>query len=153
MHETYYMRKGLSNITLVTEGEEKENGGRAIFKSIFQNCWNTKKAQIQEALTMTIKQNKYHIIFFKYLTYSLEKKKWWLTKKRGLWIKTRKTIEATTEFTNLTSHQRQHKPDNNVTISFFYWSIVALQCHVSFCCTIKWISYTYIHSFLDFLPI
>ena len=38
---------------------------------------------------------------------------------------------------------------------FFYWSIVALQCHVSFCCIAKWISYmyTYIPSFLDFLPI
>ena len=37
----------------------------------------------------------------------------------------------------------------------FYWSIVTLPCSVSFYCTAKWISnmYTYISSFLDFLPI
>ena len=38
---------------------------------------------------------------------------------------------------------------------FFFWSIVALQCCVSFYYIPKWISYmhTYIPSFLDFLPI
>ena len=35
----------------------------------------------------------------------------------------------------------------------FYWSIVDLQCCVSFSCTAKWINYTYIHSFLDSFPI
>ena len=37
---------------------------------------------------------------------------------------------------------------------FFNWSIVVLQCCVSFYCITKWISYryTYIISFLDFLP-
>ena len=41
-------------------------------------------------------------------------------------------------------------------ISFFknfYWSTVALQCCVNFYCTAKWISYTYIPSFLGFFPI
>ena len=35
----------------------------------------------------------------------------------------------------------------------FYWSIVDLQCCVSFRCTAKWINYTYtyIHSFFSFL--
>ena len=37
------------------------------------------------------------------------------------------------------------------TLSFihlknFYWCIVALQCYVRFCCTAKWIGYTYIYS-------
>ena len=38
---------------------------------------------------------------------------------------------------------------------YFYWSIVALQHCVTFCCTAKRIihSYTYIPTFLDFLPI
>jgi len=37
----------------------------------------------------------------------------------------------------------------------FYWSIVDLQCCISFRCTAKWISYicTYIHSFSDSFPI
>ena len=37
----------------------------------------------------------------------------------------------------------------------FYWSVVVLQCWLSFYCTAKWISYmyTYISYFLDFLPI
>ena len=37
----------------------------------------------------------------------------------------------------------------------FYWSIVTLQCYVSFYCIARWISYTetYIPSCLDFLPI
>ena len=34
----------------------------------------------------------------------------------------------------------------------FYWSIVDLQCCLSFCCIVKWTSYTYIHSLLDSFP-
>ena len=30
----------------------------------------------------------------------------------------------------------------------FYWSIVDLQCCINFCFTAKWLSYTYIYSFL-----
>ena len=37
----------------------------------------------------------------------------------------------------------------------FYWSMVDLQCCVTFYCTAKWLNYTYtyIHSFLDSFPI
>ena len=37
--------------------------------------------------------------------------------------------------------------------NFFYWSIVYLQCCASFRYTVKWICYTYIHSFSDSFPI
>ena len=42
-----------------------------------------------------------------------------------------------------------------IIIINFYWSIVALQCCVSFCCMATWISYmlTYIPPFCNFLPV
>ena len=29
--------------------------------------------------------------------------------------------------------------------NLFYWSIVDLQCHISFCCMVKWFSYTHMY--------
>ena len=40
--------------------------------------------------------------------------------------------------------------ESSLKILYFflnYWSIVDLQCHVSFCCTAKWISYTHLRTF------
>ena len=37
---------------------------------------------------------------------------------------------------------------------FFYWSMVGLQCCVSYCCTAEWLSYVlYIHSFSHSFPL
>ena len=34
---------------------------------------------------------------------------------------------------------------------FLNWCIIALQCRVSFCCTIKWVRYIYIYIYIPFL--
>ena len=55
------------------------------------------------------------------------------------------------------SHSTQSKDPNLGTLFLAYkvfvlvcWSIVGLQCCISFRCTAKWFSYSYIHSFLRF---
>ena len=62
----------------------------------------------------------------------------------ALWEKKRKCVIWKTSF-----------PLRNKFKAKFYWSIVALQWCVHFFCIAKWISYmyTYIPSFLDFLPV
>ena len=79
----------------------------------------------------------------------------WLTAMLDCWpTKRGQGIEPTSSWilVRLISAVIQGEIPNFRYFKKFYWSIVDLQCHISFRCTEKWISYsyTYIHSFFSY---
>ena len=67
---------------------------------------------------------------------------WWMNRLRDNWNRIK------------SPQNDPHKCTQLIFLIFFNWSIFALQCCVSFCCTATWISYmyTYILFFLSLSP-